>query len=494
MKRKMMRNHLVKAILITLFVLCVHVPSAHAAVEGFVTRLNIVFQDGTVMFYTGGNVGLVAGEEYYIISNGVNVATIRLTRVDDYSANAIILSAASPLQEGIMYTFKYASRYYLNDYIEPKKVKKGGDVQVVPTKKKETKTETKSDKSSSKSDSSSSTTSSRRRSAETSEKKADDKAVEPKAKEDKPSRRGGETSSKTDKKDDKKKKEDTKKKEPTAKAKGPRILENAVSLESHTGMNLLPTADVLPEDQARVAVDYFLRYDDTEYYAILGRALSGKERAISYYFTYGLNENLETTITARETRSAFDGDPAHSRFTKIGFKYRFTLSDKEDKTPIHLAAMLSWGKGRNKSDKVSEGYYTESNEQARTFTYGLVGSITASELAQIHLYYSRERQKDTMPGSSSSAYRTVVRGIGLSYVMNDLTDLLLEYKLSDDDTNNTGFDYRTREKSLGVRYKIRPYLLLDGAYVIHEEEMDYLGVRVADFDDGGWLLKLNYLL
>lgn len=508
MNREMMKNHLLKAVFVALLVIFAHVQTAQAAVEGFVTRLNIVFQDGTVMFYTGGNVGLIAGEEYYVISNGVNVATIRLTRVDDYSANAIILSAAAPLQEGIMYTFKYASSYYLQDYIQPKKVKKigGDDVQAVPVKKSDStkkdakKETTKSSDSSSKS--SSSSTSSRRRSAASSgDEKAETKTEEPKKKEETKTSRRSESSSsskdsKSDKKDDKKKKEEPKKKETTVAKKAPRFLENAVSWETHTGMNLLPTADVLPEDQARLAVDYFMRYDENEYIPALNMTILGKQRDISYYFTYGLNENLETTITARQTRSAFGGTPSHARVTDIGFKYRFTLSDKEDKTPVHLGAMVSWGKGRNKSDKVSEGNYTESNEQARWFKYGLVGSITASDLAQIHLYYARDREKDYIPGASES-FRTITKGIGLSYKLNDLTDLLLEYKLSEDDTNDitaAGWDMRTREKSLGIRYRLRPYLLIDGAYVIHEEELDALGVRVADFNDNGWLLKLNYLL
>lgn len=533
-----MKKHLFKGLFIALLAMCVHTQQSHAAVEGFVTRLNIIFQDGTVMFYTGGNAGLIAGEEYFIIANGVKLATIRLTRVDDYSANALILSADGPLQEGVMYTFKYASQQYFTDYIEPKKVKKiGGESSSAsaPAKKTDAKKDTTAKKDSSASAKKEDSTASSKRRSQASGKetaKADDDSGELKEKEapakEKPSRRTGgdedkpaKTETKTAKKDDKKK-EDTKKKDTgkkeTAKttAAGPHVLTSAVSLESSTGMNLLPTADVLEEDQARVAASYHMIFDDTGYVSAVdevGGLYSGrfqaKERNISYYFTYGLNKNLETTVTSTETREAnnMNLNAEHSRLSGIGFKYRFTLGDEKDKTPVHLGAILEWKKGREKGSKVADNSYEESNLQGKAIKYGLIGSITCSDLAKVHLYYARERWKYSEPSYSDTAsysIRNTTRGIGLSYVINPLTDLLLEYKVTDDDSNSDFsnlYDYKIKEKSLGLRYKLKPYLLLDGAYIIHDANAWYYDsddthvYRVhEDIDDGGWMLKLNYLL
>ena len=98
-----------KVVLMSLVAAFLFTAASSAAVREFNARLNIVFQDGSVMFYTGANSGLVPGERYAVYSNGKRVGTVQLSRVDPYSSVASLVESQTVLNEGMMYTFKYLS-------------------------------------------------------------------------------------------------------------------------------------------------------------------------------------------------------------------------------------------------------------------------------------------------------------------------------------------------------------------------------------------------
>ena len=505
---------------------------AFGATDGFVTRLNIVFPDGSIMFYTGANAGLVAGEEYVLISNGVRVGTCRLTRVDPYSSNAIVTSSDAPLQEGAVYTFKFMTGGFAPpaaEAIEPKKVKRMDQPSgPAPTATKAKTTE--------KSEGDKAETSRRRRSAEgEDEKKAETKEEEPSSK------RKREPSAA-------KPKEEKPKEKPKA-APADRLLASSVSRENLTGMILVPTADVLEEKKARFSLNHH-RISAWDGYSVTSDSVNSfysnyvgyvplpsgnvyygsyamREKATSYHLGYGITERAEVSVAARKTdfdvwehydmdlfddlSTAWGTDvdarqfcdytaglyscqyPASSKSTEIAFKYHFRVSDEKDTTPLDLAGMVSWEKIRYRDYRFGHATYDESNNSTRYFTYGLIGSVTISDEARAHVYWGRERERYHSPNSYASGYtRRTNRllGAGLSYKANELVDLFFEYfKKEEPWTSNSTYEWETIERSFGIRYRLREDILINGSYIDYDRETNY-----ADFDDHYWRLGLDYLL
>jgi hypothetical protein len=72
----------------------------------FTVSVNVVFKDGSIMFYMGSNAGLAVGDEYTIYSGDQELANITLTQVDDSYSIAKVVSSKGRIKEGENYAFK----------------------------------------------------------------------------------------------------------------------------------------------------------------------------------------------------------------------------------------------------------------------------------------------------------------------------------------------------------------------------------------------------
>ncbi len=480
--------------------------TARCDVAEFSGRINIIFEDGSLMFYLGTGAGLAEGQEYDIYADGANIARIHLIKVDTYSSVATVLDSEGTIKEGMTYTFKAAVKGQKASSTRKVSSKEGS------SRKRKTITKKEAPKDIARK-------SSRRRKAV---KKSDEEVVvedlklkgekeeEPKSEKRKTSKRRKKKTTEKRKTEKKKiaKKEDTSKGRTKVKRKGegelpkmkqprhgPRYLNNGVSRFGLTGLMLIPTADVINEDSARVGWGY-QKYSASSRYAISGVPMEiHSERKInSYYFTYGLDENVEVSVVSRDTtghdRLIVSGsspeiqDPS-MKSSEIGIKYSWPWSGEESKNATRGGIYLTWNDNRY-----------DDNRKIRDIVYGLAGGVVLSDNAILHGTVGRDRIHYTGTGWESgydSSDTNSFWGIGLEYKSTPFTSLFAEYLKTDVDTGSTDYDYDITETSIGVRHRPNEDVLLDLAYISHDENMSTSYASIS-LDDNYYMLRLNYLL
>lgn len=484
--------------------------AARGEVEEFSGRVNIVFEDGSIMFYLGSGAGLEEGQQYNVVADGRTVARVHLVKVDDYSTVATVVESEGAIKEGAVYSFQ---KYVKGKKAAPKKsVEKKKSSRKRRTVEKKEPPEDIARKST------------RRRKAAAQD---DDQEVvrdlklkgeedeEEKPEKRKTSKRRKKTTEKKslDKKEDKKedKKKDEKKPGKTRTAAkdegeipemkkpehGPRYLKNGVSRFGQTGLLLLPTAEIIDEDQARIGWGY-QKYSSSERFVIADVTMDAwtHDRTNSYYFTYGLDESIEINVISRD-RSGYtrvmDVDTGatvensnSSKSSELGIKYSWPWSSEDTRTnPTRGGIYLSWNDVRY-----------EDNRDAREIKYGLAAGVVMSDNATLHGTIGRDRINYSGTGwgtlyDNSDTDR--FWGLGLEYRSNPFTSILVEYYRYDVDTGDASYDYDITETSVGVRHRPNPDVLLDAAYIMHEEDTNMYGSGLS-LDDNYYLLRLNYLL
>jgi len=509
--------------------------SSPAAVNEFKARLNIVFPDGSVMFYTGANSGLIPGERYGVYSGGVRIATVYLTRVDPYSSIASVVEAQRMLSEGVMYSFRYLSGEAGVPGQAPSMMQKIGEEE---SSGKTTARKEKEEKEEKVETTDVAQKSSRRRTARRSAGQEEESKDELREKGD-TSRESRATSSRrsrsaeaaeeeeeTPKRTERKKrlasttttKTETRKEKPVEEPRryrGNRILSSDVSRTGMSGLTLVPSARTLREDEARLSAGYY-RVSDTEgYYSSSESVTYGyslRKNTASYYFTFGMTEEAEVFVVARDieheeqfyiesatsTNVVRTRYPMDARETEFGVKYSFRVGTRQDR-PTNLAAMVSWKRYRIRDNALEitenpEDIGYNENYRRKFIKYGLVGSVVISDLAEAHGYYAWEKESAESPTATYIGSRTnEYRGFGLSYKLEPDLDLMLEYMHYDEESYNYGgYDWDTVEKSIGLRYYPRTDLHIDGAYIMYDEDIDSSGY--LEYDDHYFLIRANYLL
>lgn len=75
--------------------------------EGFTERINIIFNDGTVMIYRGGGKGMAVGQSYTVFIQSREIGKIEIFRVEEHFCMGKIISD-NGLKEGEQYSFAQA--------------------------------------------------------------------------------------------------------------------------------------------------------------------------------------------------------------------------------------------------------------------------------------------------------------------------------------------------------------------------------------------------
>lgn len=94
--------------LAALVVIAAAATRSEAALDQFKARLNLVFDNGTFMFYMGSDSGLTRGDTYVLYLEDAKAAVVELTDVAPSFSKGRVVGPTAGLVEGQYYTFVYA--------------------------------------------------------------------------------------------------------------------------------------------------------------------------------------------------------------------------------------------------------------------------------------------------------------------------------------------------------------------------------------------------
>ncbi len=463
------------------------------AAEPFNERINVVFNDGTIMIYRGSNAGLVQGDKYLVVDEEGDVAaTVQLEKVDSIFSIARILTTDKQLREGSKYDFRPADQPVEKKVEEKKpepkkktpakKAEKKEEKPKEPVKVEEKASKSKrrttrvqqeeadagADKKEEKADTSKKTTRKKKTETEPSDKKAENK---------------GRRAEKTDTQAERKKTKEDKPVPEREKLSYPGAepgFPEAATMNGLTGLFFIPTYEVIGESKSAINYKYF-KIDGSD--SVMGVDVDIDLKMQQFGFRYGVGENAEFSIQETKTsggrRYLFPDDTLSmtNRTTKsssISWKYRIGGAPKPgSKRRSGVAFLMSYGKNR-----------TDYAEDMRSIVYGIAGGSDISEKLSIHGLYGKRKFKDRT-GTSSESVTGTTNGAGLEYRSNEVTKFYLEYFMEE-----SSEDYETVYTSLGIRYMYRPDTVIDGGLLHYEESWDG-GIDVSA--DDGFQLGIHHM-
>jgi len=417
--------------------------SARAEQPSFSAMINVVFDNNTVMFYKGTGAGLSKGQVYTLVQDGRPVASVEIEKTDISYSIARIVSLERPVREGENYTFQP---------FVPEAVPSAGETEKRGRASKPAEESAAEEKPAEKQETievkESAKTSKRRETRTASEEAAPAPAPAPAA-EEKPAadRKRG--------KSEPEKAEEKPKKEKTAKTADEKAIKTGASTTGtfgvgFTGLHIIPTAQVVPEHQARISYMHNKLNGSTDT-VLQALGIEAEDTNMnSYHFGYGLSANAEIIASGAEenVNALYD-----TKLSSIAAKYRIPMTsmkkDKSDEeTDLYLAIMGSQG-------KVRTGFVSS----YKFSVYGAALDYHVSEQTSVHGFYGRAK----LSGSGASA-KEKLTGLGISHAYSEQAFLFAEHMRLEDGE---------RMNSLGVRYLYSDEIALDAAYQMCTENYSY---------------------
>jgi hypothetical protein len=467
---------------------------AYASASPFNTSINIVFDDGRVMFYKGAQAGITVGDTFSVNENGETIAKIEIEQADPMFSIARVTSFTRELREGSQYSF------------EPSVAGEtaGGEVTTKKTRGQEkTGTEQAAGEEKTPEEKGLAKTSQRRKKVGGEEEAAAPAKEEPKKEaapqEDKSKQAKTDkkqtSDKKTDKKSESKEKEVPKKKEssnPEAEAAKYPDLPSSFGLTGSglSGMFIIPTANTLPVNHAKLSWNYSsLRGSDSINMLGVGSVTADTSmKSNGFYFGYGIAENAEIAIsevknTGKMTFSTPDVSLTvpftPSKTTAFSIKYSFTgdtvkskktTKSEKQESGVDFALMATMA---NDKDKEAD--------RTKYFVYGLAVGVQAADNVKVNGLYGSTKASVTGLGSESEK----MWGLGLEYMSNAQVKILAEYLKE---------SRYSSYKSLGVQYLYDEHVSFDLAYQIYQEDIsEPTIIEDATLTTKGYLLGANYI-
>jgi hypothetical protein len=482
--RKYMPARVAAMALLVAFALC---SRAAAGEKSFTAQLNLLFDDGTMMFYVGSNNGLAQGDVYDLVAGGDTVATVGLVKVDTYYSVAKIASPGAGLKEGAVYEFRPVGAAAENaSKTEKKGVSEGESLEKSKIGAGESENGEEGRAPAEKKDLAKGST---RRSKHVTE----DEGTQPPATNKQTVVR---KKSKTEKEESRKPVEKNKRKEANAQKTLPKPLYNespnalGYRATSFSGGLLLPTVHTIPKNRARLGFNYFHLNGQEGYNKDTGPdvynfTMNEKIERRGFSFGYGASDRAEVTISGAEKKeynhNVCHGCPADTistqktNFSSIGLKYHLTSQKLGDKSHsimnFEVALIGSW-----------EQYGGDEADNSEMFTYGLVGEFPLSRYLKINAMYADTDVTNQNGGGKTSS--DPIFGIGLEQRAHKDFRYYLEFlKLNNDE----------RFRTIGLRYSCSSDLNFDLGYLQYEHQHIMEGVNhVVDLTADSYLFGMNY--
>ncbi len=469
-------------------------PARATAADAFKERLNVVFDDGRVMFYRGANYGLAVGDTLTLSENGATVAQIELIEVDAVYSIGRITSFQKNPAEGQVYDFSSGAAPMTETATTAASSKK---TEETPEKKTEEKkpAATSAAKESSRrrsraveveSESKTSTTAEPTTSAQTSSRTSRAPAKKETEKEPVVAEKSRNTSSESNKKP--KEEKTVPQKSPIKYADLPpeaRIAGNSM-INGLTGLFLVPSATTGIVNHARLGWSYY-RLSDT--YFLNDAYYHFGSSSNSANFSYGLSENMEAAVFSDRTSDSDAYDYystasmyiARSKTSGFSLKYRFSRANYTDTTgkaenkkvrdyvaDFDISAIVTWKKDRD-----------EYANSTKTIVYGLAADTKISDNAYLHGFYGRNKSSHE---DYLLSHHYEVYGYGLEFVSSDLWKFYAEYMKVAEDHNM---------KAIGVRHLLDKDMNLEAAYLVHDWKY-YIGSDAYFISPKAYSLGMNF--
>lgn len=452
----------------------------------FNASINIVFDDGRVMFYLGSKNSMSEGDIYDIYDGNESVAKIELVKVDIKYSIGRIINAKRELSEGKQYSFvKTNNASETGETIQKSPAREEKKVE----QKTETSTEEKMPDVKEKAKKSS-----RLKKVEDEEPAAEEKKkTESEPAEKKVAKQPVKVKEKKDKKAKLEEKPEYKpvptKEERMKMFPGPTV-SSGMSATGLSGMFIVTTPQTMKNNHALLSINYKnLSGSDTFVSDSYSYSIDADDKSTGYSFLYGVSNNAEVSIATRDSNTSMTLDSStwistKQKLSTMGIKYYFGSKFLENKTEpkksnnTDVAVFAAYAKERVKDcdSNLDEGCTSFNNNHNRYLLYGL--TLGGSPMDKVYLTgeYGRTRYKVTGYDSKTEDFW----GVGLNYQTDERMKFFLEYM------KETRYE---KFKSLGVEYKYTEDFCFNAAYQIYTERIS----TSSDLDLKGYRIGANYL-
>ncbi len=451
----------------------------------FTAPINIVFDDGRVMFYMGSKASMSEGDMYDIYDGSEPIAKIELVKVDVKYSIGRIISAKRDLSEGKPYSFVKTN----------KGAESSESIQKSPTreeKKEEQKASAAEEKMPDVKEKAKK--SSRLKKVEdTGEPASEEKKSESATQEKKVAKQPAKVQEKKDKKTKLEEKPEYKpvptKEERMKMFPGPTV-SSGMSATGLSGMFIVTTPQTMRNNHALLSVNYKnLSGSDTGSIGSYIYSIDAEDKSTGYSFLYGVSNNAEVSLSTRDSKTSMTLDSStwistKQKLSTMGIKYYFGSKfldkkngpKKSNNTDIAVFAAYAKERVKDCDSNLDEGCTSFNNNHNRYLLYGL--TLGGSPMDKVYLTgeYGRTRYKVTGYDSKTEDFW----GIGLNYQTDERMKFFLEYM------KETRYD---KYKSLGVEYKYTEDLCFNAAYQIYSQKYS----TISDLDLKGYRIGANYL-